>query len=436
MRVASHVTAVLACVVLGDCTESATLPGDALAPVTIGVISSESGSLETLGPHWTNAFLLAVQEVNAAGGVLPGRRVDVVVTDDETNPAVAGQIAHNLVERQGVVGIIGAPGSGASLEVAKVAGPARIPQISGTSTSPLLNAPDAQGNDMHPYFFRTVPGDHLQGWVLGSAARGMFDEGSFTLYCEKVALVHLNDAYGSPFADSIAKRIIELDGSVVTKVPIPEGRPSYQAEVDQLIGSGPDCIAMVLYPDSGGTIVREWHSSGGDPDVRWLGTDGVRGTGFVEAAGEHAVGVVGTAPASDPNRPELLAFNSLYEATFAMTPGTMAEAVYDATALLLLGIARAGTTNGDDVRNALFEVSAYEEAEESFGPGELLRAIEKIREGAPIDYDGAGGNVDLQPATGDVIQDYEIWTWDGTAFVRLVNVTVRTILEGMGEGTE
>ncbi len=425
----------LAFIVCFGCGEGATLPSATFEPLKIGLITSESGSLKTLGPHWTNACLLAAQEVNAAGGVLPGRHVAVIVADDETDAAIAHERAVQLVQRDGVVGIIGAPGSGASLEVAKVAGPASVPQISGTSTSPLLNAIDDTGNDSHPYFFRTVPGDNLQGWVLGSAARGQFVDEGLDVNCNTMAIVYLNDAYGEPFAQSIAARFEEIGGAVVVNVPIEDGRPSYQAEVDRIAETSPECIAMVAYPASGGTIIREWYHSSGE-DVAWLGTDGVRGTGFVEEAGEYAVGVMGTAPASDPNRQELLAFNSLYETTFNDTPGTLAESVYDATVLLLLAIAQAGSTNGDEIRNALFDVSAYQDGEEPFGPGEMLRALEKIREGQNIDYDGAGGNVDLQPTTGDVIHDYELWIWDGTAFVRLVNVTVRTILEGMSEGTE
>lgn len=427
--------AVLAAVFYFGCGEGATMPVGTFEPLKIGLITSESGSLKTLGPHWTNACLLAAQEVNAAGGVLPGRHVEVIVADDETDSTIAGQRAVQLVQRDGVVGIIGAPGSGASLEVAKVAGPAAVPQISGTSTSPLLNAIDESGNDTHPFFFRTVPGDNLQGWVLGSAARGQFEDEGLELNCGTMAIAFLNDAYGEPFAESIAARFEEAGGTVVARVPIEDGRPSYQEQVDQLAAASPECIAMVAYPASGGTIIREWYHSSGE-DVSWLGTDGVRGSGFIEEAGEYAVGVFGTAPASDPNRQELLAFNSLYETTFNDQPGTLAESVYDATVLLLLAIAQAGSSDGAAIRNALFDVSAYQDGEDPFGPGEMLRALEKIREGQSIDYDGAGGNVDLQASTGDVIHDYELWLWNGTDFETLVNVTVRTILEGMSEGTE
>lgn len=410
------------------------MPASTFEEIRIGFITSEAGSLKTLGPHWTNACLLAVQQINATGGALPGRQVEVVVTDDETEPDIAYQLAQKLINQDHVVGIVGAPTSGASLEVAKVAGPSSVPQISGTSTSPLLNALDGDGNDIHPFFFRTVPGDHHQGWVLGSAARGQFNNGDLDLSCDSMALVYVDNAYGRPFAASIRDRFVALGGTIAVEVPYQDGRPTYTEQVEQLISSRPDCIAMVAYVESGGTIVREWYSTGGDPEVRWLGTDGIRDTGFANEAGEHALGVMGSAPASDPNRQELLAFRNAYRTTFNRDPGTLAESVYDATILLLLGIARAGSTDGDAIREALFDVSAYAEGEDSFGPGEILGAMEKIREGQSIDYEGAGGNVNFLPATGDVVADYEIWMWDGSSFRRQATVTVRMILDGIGMG--
>lgn len=417
------------------CGQDPTLSGETFEPIRIGLISSETGSLKKLGPHWTNACLLAAQEVNAAGGPLPGRQVQVLATDDGTDPAIAFTLAQKLVGQDHVAGIIGAPGSGASLEVAKVAGPAGVPQISGTSTSPLLNNTDAEGNDIHPYFFRTVPGDHHQGWVLGSAARGQFNNGSLALDCDTLALSYQDDAYGRPFAASIRGRFEELGGFVPADVPYEDGRPSYIPEVEQLVAADPDCVALVGYVEASGTIIREWYSAGGRADVRWMGVDGIRDPGLADEAGEHARGVMGTAPASDPNRRELVAFREAYQTTFDTEPVTFAESVYDATVLLLLGIAQAGTTQGDAVRRALLDVSSYADGEASYGPGELLEAIEQIRGGgASVDYEGAGGNVDLLPATGDVLADYEVWMWDGEGFVRLATVTVNTILEGIGGG--
>src|SRR5688500_14704821 len=94
------------------CTPQPTLPEGTLEPIRIGVVTSLSGSLGSAGPGWLNAARLAEIEVNAAGGPLPGRRIEIVVRDDETETAddgaLARQLARELIEEEGVIAIVGA----------------------------------------------------------------------------------------------------------------------------------------------------------------------------------------------------------------------------------------------------------------------------------------------------------------------------------------
>src|SRR5688500_14584880 len=135
MRTAVIALAIAIVIAVGvGCTPSPTLGSGKLAPVRVGVITSLSGGLVSLGPGWRNAALLAEQEINAAGGPLPGRPIEMIVVDDATDAATGREAARHLVEDEGVVAILGAAASSVSLEVAGVTFAAQVPQISCCST--------------------------------------------------------------------------------------------------------------------------------------------------------------------------------------------------------------------------------------------------------------------------------------------------------------
>lgn len=404
----------------GACSQDATLADDALDPVKVGVVTSLSGDLASLGPGWRDAALLAEQETNAAGGPLPGRRVQLVIADDQTDPAQAGVAARRLIRDEGVVAIVGSAGSSASLEVAAVAGPARVPQVSCCSTSPDLTTAQPAGDR---YLFRTVPSDELQAKVLARSAAERFD-------CTRLAVMHLDDNYGSPFGEAISQTFQGLGRSVVAEVPFANGRSSYATEVRTVADANPDCIAIVGFPESAGTIVRDWHTMSSPPPVTWIGTDGVRSDGFVAAAGneEWVDGFVGTSPQDRPSSSRAR-FLYLYEETFGAEPVIFGTSQYDAAALVVLAIASAGSTDGAAIRDALYTVSRpnTDDTDETVGAGSLREGIALARTGTDINYDGAAGPVDLDDE-GNVRGDYELWQYEmGTGFTTIATIRAEDI---------
>jgi ABC-type branched-subunit amino acid transport system substrate-binding protein len=389
---------------LPACGPSQTLPDGRLAPVRIGVITTLSGDLASLGPGWRNAALLAEQEVNAAGGVLPGRPLEMIVVDDTLDTMVGAEAADRLIYDDGVTGILGAAASGVSLSVAEVAYIAQVPQVSCCSTSAELTQVQPPRDR---YFFRTVPSDLLQATVLANAAFDRF-------LCTRLAVMHLDNAYGTPFGEAIDRRFrVSLGGSVTIVQPFADARPSYSTEVNAVAATNPDCIALVGYPVSAGTILRDWDALPTAPVVTWIGTDGVKSDGFIEATGDPSLanGVVGTSPITAPATPQNAAFSASYRTVFGTDPIVFASNQYDAAALLALAIARAGSTDGPSIRDALYDVSREDGSEAFYGPGQLDEALAAIRAGDNVDYEGASGPVNLDD-TGNVISNYEIWRYD------------------------
>lgn len=384
-------------------------PASDVEPIKIGVLSPLTGGLAGVGESLVDAALLVEQEVAAVGGLLGGRPVQFVIADTQTDEGKAREAAVRLVQDEGVVAVVGAAASSSSLAAQEVTGPAQVPQVSCCSTSSQLR--DAQGQGQQRYLFRTVPSDLLQVAVVGRVAAQQ--------RCTRLAVMHLNDAYGQPFGDAIADQapLIVPGLQTVAQVPFPDEKPSYVDEVRQVRDAGPDCIALVAFQASGGAILRDWFALADTPDVTWIGTDGVRDDKFVEAAGSPAAvdGVLGTAPITAPAAATYNSFSGNYRATFGKRPEIFNGNQYDAAMLLVLAIEHAGSTQGGAIRDGLFQVSTdNNDGGRFYGPGQIGEALAALRDGQPIDYLGASGPVDLD-AYGEVLADYEVWRYDAAS---------------------
>ena len=392
-----------------SCGPAQTLPGDALEPIRIGVIMPLSGELGSDGPDWVNGIRLATREINAAGGPLPGRQVQLVILDGETNPDVGRMRAEDLVA-MGVAGVIGDAGSGSSIAVYEVTQPAQIPQLSCCSTSPTLTLINRELPESERYFFRTSPPDDLQSVVVGDIAENEAD-------CQNLAILHLDDAYGTPFGEGIEANARSRGINVVARVPYMDGQPRYTTEVGMIAAASPqpDCIALVAFPQSAGIIVRDWNRIMSRPAVTWIGTDGIRTNSIIDEVGDPNLidNFYGTAPVTDdPAEPANQAFVERFVATFGERPAPFVSNSYDATALLLLGIAAAGSTEGPLVRDGI-RALADPSATSFVRAGNLVEALRLLREGRTVNYEGASGPVDVD-LEGNVVTDYEVWRFQAS----------------------
>lgn len=407
----SSIGVALVALVLAACAPARTLPEEDTAPVRIGLIVPLSGELGADGPSWRDSVRIAVREVNAAGGVLPGRTVELFIENSESTAAQGVASARRLVDEEGVVAIIGDAASGPTIEIYEnVTGPAQVILASGLSTSPDLTAINETLLDMgEPItFFRTVPPDDGQYDAL---ARAMYDRA-----CRNISIVYANNAYGTPFYEGVKLRFEQLGGTVTPTdgVPFDEGLSEYRAQVDIVAAAMPDCIALIAYPQSAGIIVNNWASLATPPPVRWFGTDGIRQPGFATEVGNALLidGFLGTSPLTEPMSPAYNRFRANYQAAFGSTPVAFTSTLYDATALVLLGIAKAGT---DEDPAAIWQ--AIQELNDPGGTvvqaGELAEGLRLVRAGRPMNYEGASGPVVIQP-NGDVEGVFELWRFDAT----------------------
>jgi ABC-type branched-subunit amino acid transport system substrate-binding protein len=410
----------------GACTPQPTLPEETFEPIKIGIVTSLSGSLMGAGPGWRDAARLAVLEANAAGGPLPGRRIEVVVADDRTDSTTAAGIAENLVFDEEVVGIIGAAASSISLGIREIATQERVPQVSCCSTSDTITARNGELPLEDRFFFRTIAPDILQSQVVVLAAED--------LVCTHLAILHLDDDYGTPFGMAIETSYLARGGTVARREPFADGQASYTTEVRAVRDALPDCtvagttccIAVIGYPQPAAEIVRNWNAETGGAPVTWIGTDGVREGGFVDAAVDPSIidGFYGTSPITDAPTPGYDAFVQRYRAVFGSDPIPYSSNQYDAMSLLILAIARAGSTDGDAVRDALREVS-MQPPSRFLRAADLVDGLSQLRAGMDVDYEGASGNVDFDEL-GNVVSPFEIWRYDAPSQTPCTGASVLT----------
>ena len=362
-------------------------------PARIGTLLDATGDLATYGPPIQTAVDLAVQLVNAAGGV-NGAPLQVVHRDSGTSEQIATDAASALVNVDGIGGIVGSLSSGVTLAVARSQTiPGQAVMISPASTSPAISVLD--DND---FLFRTTVSDALQGVVAAQLAH--------QLEYDNVATLYINNPYGEGLTRNFADAMKDLGRTVSEQVAIEGGQASYLSELRRAAGSGATVLMAIAYPETAGVFLREAIESG--LFEQFLFVDGTKSQDMFDNFDATAFeGAYGTAPGAPSANPNTLTFKNLYA---SMTDGNPESPFisegFDAAVLLALAIELADSADGPAIKAALRQVANPPGTK--VGPGDIARALELIRSGQDIDYEGAAGSQDFDEQ-GDVLNTIEIW---------------------------
>lgn len=365
--------------------------------ITVGAVLSVTGDLAAIGTEQLQAVQLAVDEINAAGGVL-GEQLKVSNKDDGTDATRAKAGGEALVAEKVPV-IIGAVGSSFSLAVSEVAAPAGIVQISASSTSPLLTTAADNG-----FLFRTCASDALQGKLLAKRAKAK----GFT----RVAAIYVPGAYGKGLADTFDTAYTAGGGTTTAKREYATGQASYTQLLTEVLATTPQAVVLVGYPVDSAQIIKDYLSTFAASNIFWYFPDALEDSGFVTAVGarftfQHE----GTGP-SAPSGATYDAYQAGFTAKYgkAASPGTYSAHAYDATYLAVLAMAAAGKADGTAIRDQVVAVSA---GGIPYAAKDFRAAADAAAKGTDIDYVGASGSVDMD-VNGDVVTNYDTWTVQGT----------------------
>lgn len=308
--------------------------------VKIGVIQPLTGSVAYNGTTDVNGIKLALAEINARGGVL-GKQVELVIEDGQCKPASSVSAAEKLVQRDKVIGLIGAFCSSATAAIMPVAQNNKIPLITGVSSAPNLTE---KGN---PWFFRATETDAL---LAKSFARILANQ----LKLKKVAYIGVNDDFGRGSVDEFEKQMTALGATTAMKEYFEHGTADFYTLLAKLKVSGADSAFVSAETQDGSTFVRQKAELGLATKVFGVGSWAT--ADFMQLAGEAANGIYAAVPyASTMTTPKNQAFVKAYEAQYKVAPGKYSAAGYNTLNILIDAVARAHSIDADKVREALLK---------------------------------------------------------------------------------
>ncbi|MBT9383803.1 ABC transporter substrate-binding protein [Pseudooceanicola sp. CBS1P-1] len=341
--------------------------------VKMGVLLGFTGPLESLAPAMAAGAEMAMKEVSDSGKLLDGDTVTPVRGDSTCVDAAAATAAgETLVTSDGVKGILGAMCSGATTAVLQnVALPNGMVMISPSATSPALSTVEDNG-----LFFRTAPSDARQGEVM---ADEILEKG-----LKSVAVTYTNNDYGKGLADSFQKAYEAKGGKVTISAAHEDGKGDYSAEVGALASAGGDALVIAGYIDQGGSGILRGALDTGAFDT-FVFPDGMVSQTLQDNFGSEINGSFGQLPDSEGQGMDTY----LTMAKDAGFDGTSAYsgASYDGAALMLLAMQAAGSTDPNVYKDKIMEIANG--PGEKIYPGDLAKGLELLKEGKPIDYEGA-----------------------------------------------
>lgn len=360
-------------------------------PVTIGTIFAYTGALSASSVVMRNGVDLAIYLLNDAGGIL-GRPVRGLHKDSGSDPEIAVESARSLVEQNRIEVIMGPLSSSATLAVAReVTAPNSVLQISPSSTSPELTT--LEDGD---FLFRTTAQDSDQGRVLAQLAREDY---------ETAGVLYVDNHYGLGLSNIFKEHFEQDGGRVLAMVPVTENEATYTDALAEVTAGEPEVVMAITYNASAEVYLKE-ALDGGFADT-FMFVDGTKNQEMFDRINDARLdGSIGISPGT--NSPSHAVFNYLYQQRLGEKPTTVfiAES-FDAFVLLALAIEAAGSEEGPAVRDALRRVANPPGV--VVGPGDLPRALELLRAGEEINYEGAAGNQDFDEK-GDVFGSFEVWT--------------------------
>lgn len=363
----------------------AALAAPAAADAKIGLLTGITGPTAAQGPDMLKAYDLAVQQVNAGGGILKGEKLVGVVGDDGCNPQLAADSVGKIVNVSGAIAIVGPTCSGALISAANsVTIPAGILTVTPTATSPAITG--LKDNDL---VFRTITSDDYQGKAL---ARALLKKGT-----KKVAVAYINNDYGKGLAQSFKGEFETGGGTIAGYAAHEEGKASYRSDLAELAKSGADTLMIFDYADGAGlTILREALEN--SFFTRFIGADGMKSKTPIKTLGAGNLNDFMVSASIGSASTALEAFNGALKKAGGDAGAAFVSNCYDAVFVTALAIEKAG---GDKSKLSASLRAISSGKGEPVGPGEWAKAKALIGQGKDISYQGASGNLNFD-AHGDV----------------------------------
>lgn len=312
--------------------------------IKIGEFASLTGKEATYGQAAHKGTLLAIEEANAAGGVL-GKKLELIFEDDQSKAGEAATIAKKLISRDKVVALLGEITSGRTLEAAPIAQNAKIPLISPGATAPEVTT---KGD----YIFRVCFVDSFQGAVMAKFARQ-------SLKLSRVALLSsASSAQSVGLAKIFRQRFTQDGGTVALEQKYSEGDKDFRAQLTAIRGAGVEGVFVPGYYAEAALICKQARDLG--LAIPLFGIDGWESSELINIGGKAVEGsYFSTHFSAESNDPTVTAFNERFAKRWNTGTDALSALGYDSAMLLIDAIKRAGTTDPAKLRDAIAATRSF-----------------------------------------------------------------------------
>jgi branched-chain amino acid transport system substrate-binding protein len=326
-------------------------PVQAQAPIKVGGLLETSGFLASLGKPGLDGAQLAVDEVNAKGGI-KGQKIELinVNTESDTNKSVTA--TKRLIEQDGVVGIVGAMNSGSSYAIIDTIQNAQMPVIANGGSRGIVLPPETK-----QWIFLAPLTDVLVQSVM---MEDMKKKG-----IKKIALLNADSGFGTSGRSELEKRAADYGITIVLQETFGNNDKDMTPQLAKIRGS--DAQATVIWATGPGQAIATKNYRQLDIKGPLYLSHAANDFNYLRLAGEAADGilipssklyVVDDLSPSDPQRPVIASFSGAYEKKYGQKPSTFAANGYDAMRMMIAAIEKV-VTDKTKLRDAIEGTTDY-----------------------------------------------------------------------------
>ncbi|HEX8618540.1 MAG TPA: ABC transporter substrate-binding protein [Thermoanaerobaculia bacterium] len=312
--------------------------------IVVGEYGSLTGGQATFGQSTHNGIMLAMDEINAGGGV-GGRKIRVITEDDQSKAEEAANAVTKLISQNNVIAVLGEVASSSSLAAAPICQANKTPMITPSSTNERVT-------QVGDYIFRMCFIDPYQGEAMAnylSKQAGMK---------RAAVLIDVKSDYSTGLAANFERTFVANGGQVVGRQSYAQGDSDFRSQLTAIKATNPEVIFVPGYYNDIGQIAIQARDLGISQPL--AGGDGWESPKLIEIGGKALEGCFYSNHyhVDDP-APAVREFVQKYQERFGAKPDSLAALGYDSTRVLADAIKRAGTTDGPKLRDAIAATKGY-----------------------------------------------------------------------------
>lgn len=322
--------------------------GDSSETIKIGANLELSGAVASYGSSIATGAELAVEEINAAGGI-DGKQIELIKVDNKSENSEATNAAIKLATQDKVAAMIAPATSGNVIATAQIANQYKIPIVTASGTAP--NVTENEDGTINDFVFRTCFIDPFQGIVAANFATGEIGAKNVAIYADNAS------DYAKGLAASFKEQIEENGGTVVAEEAYVADDTDFKSTLTRIKSANPDFIFIPGYYEEVGLIVKQARELGIEAPL--MGADGWDSPTLVELAGADALNntfITNHYSSEDPEE-TIQNFVEAFKAKNSEAPNAFHALGYDTVYYIKDAIERAGSTDGEAIQKALAETT-------------------------------------------------------------------------------